>query len=79
MSIYIMNKEMQSFNILSSGNLLHSDSKSSENSDFREIISVSYSNKLDKILRFLCKNVQRIFCPKLPDFGPKLLIKTSFN
>ena len=74
-----MNKEVQSFNILSSGNLLHFGSKSSENSDFGEIISVSYSDKLGEILRFLCKNVQRIFCPKLPDFGSKLLIKTSFN
>ena len=74
-----MNKEMQSFNILSSGNLLHFTLKSSENSDFVEIISVSSSNKLGENLRFLCKNVQFIFCPKLPDFGPKLLIKTSFN
>ena len=74
-----MNKEMQSFNILSSNNLLHFGSKSSENSDFQEIISVSNSNKLGEILRLLCKNVHRIFCQKLPDFGSKLLIKTSFN
>ena len=73
-----MNKEMQSFNILSSGNLLYFGSKSSENSDFPEIISVSYSNKLGEILRFLCKNVQRIFCPKLPDFGSKIAHKNIF-
>ena len=73
-----MNKEMQSFNILSSGNLLHFAMKSSENSDFKEMISVSCSDKLGEILRFLCKNVQRIFCPKLPDFGSKIAHKNIF-
>ena len=73
-----MNKEMQSFNILSSGNLLHFGSKSSENSDFHEIISVSCSDKFGEILRFLCKKCEAHFLPKIARFWIKIAHKNIF-